>query len=282
MASLRHLVIVLGDQLDLVSSAFDGFDPAQDCVWMAEVSEESTHIPSGKARIALFLSAMRHHAQALAGAGRPLRYVRLDDPDNQGSLAAQLAHDLADLRPQQLVMTAPGDWRVLQALQATARAAGLPLEIRDDRHFFVSVREFRAYARDRSALRMEYFYRAQRRQHRILMDGDAPAGGRWNFDTENRQSFGARGPGFVPPPSRFEPDDITRSVIALVQQRFAGHPGQLDQFAWPVTRAQAVQALQVFIAERLPDFGRYQDAIWPGEPWLYHAHLAAALNLKLL
>lgn len=114
------------------------------------------------------------------------------------------------------------------------------------------------------------------------MQGDAPEGGQWNFDADNRGAFGAAGPGAVPPRAVFAPDPQTREVIALVEERIATHPGQLDGFAWPVTRAQALVALQRFITERLPLFGRYQDAIWPGEPWLYHAHLAAALNLKLL
>jgi len=282
MSTVRSLVIVLGDQLDLQAAAFDGFDPAKDRVWMAEVADESTHIRSSKPRTALFLSAMRHFAQALLQAGRPLHYVHLDDTGNRGSLAAQLAHDLAHLRPRQLVMTAPGDWRVLKALKATAAAAGIPLEIRDDRHFYTTVRDFAAHARGRKSLRMEYFYREQRKRHQVLMDGEQPAGGQWNFDADNRQAFGPQGPGFVPPRSRFEPDAITRKVMALVQQRFAAHPGELDSFAWPVTRAQALQALEDFITQRLADFGHWQDAIWPGQPWLYHAHLSAALNLKLL
>jgi deoxyribodipyrimidine photolyase-related protein len=182
-------------------------------------------------------------------------------------------------------MTAPGDWRVLQALQAVAQACGLPLEIREDRHFFVSVREFAAHARGRKSLRMEYFYREQRKRHRVLMDpqdAEAPLGGQWNFDADNREAFGAAGPGEVPPRCRFEPDALTLEVIALVERRFARHPGRLESFAWPVTRAQALQALQAFVRERLPLFGRYQDAMWPGDPWLYHAQLSAALNLKLL
>ncbi len=282
MSALRRLVLVLGDQLDLQTAAFDGFDPQQDRVWMAEVAEESTHIRSSQARIALFLSAMRHFAMALRAAGRPLHYVRLDDAGNHGSLADQLAHDLTALCPRELVLTAPGDWRVLQALQATAQAAGLPLEIREDRHFYTTVREFAAHARGRKTLRMEYFYREQRRRHGVLMEGEAPAGGQWNYDAENRQAFGPDGPGWLPQPPHFEPDAITRAVIALVRTRFADHPGSLDHFAWPVTREQALQALDAFITERLPHFGPWQDAIWPGEPWLYHAQLAAALNLKLL
>ena len=68
----------------------------------------------------------------------------------------------------------------------------------------------------------------------------------------------------------------------MVERHFADHPGSLHSFAWPVTRAQALQALDDFIAHRLPHFGRWQDAMWPGQPWLWHSALSAAMNLKLL
>jgi deoxyribodipyrimidine photolyase-related protein len=282
VAELRALIVVLGDQLDPEAAAFDGFDASVDAVWMAEVAEESTHVWSSKPRTAMFLAAMRHFAQDLQAAGRPLHYTRLDAPGNAGSLAAQLQADLRRLKPSRLVMTAPGDWRVLEALRAVADAVGLPLEIREDRHFFCSVRDFAAHARGRKSLRMEYFYREQRRRHGVLMQDGEPVGGQWNFDADNREAFGAAGPGALPARAVFEPDAVTREVIELVETRFAHHPGRLQSFAWPVTRAQALQALQAFVRERLPRFGRYQDAMWPGEPWLYHAQLSAALNLKLL
>ena len=285
MAELRNLVIVLGDQLDLDAAAFDGFDTARDAVWMAEVTEESTHVWSSKPRTVMFLAGMRHFAQALRAAGRPLHDTALDAEGNRGSLQAQLESDIERLRPAALVMTAPGDWRVLQAIKGVTQAHGLPLEIREDRHFYCSVREFAAHARGRKSLRMEYFYREMRKRHGVLMSGergDAPEGGQWNFDADNREAFGSTGPGGVPARAMFEPDVLTREVNALVEARFATHPGRLDSFAWPVTREQALVSLQRFIEERLPLFGRYQDALWPGEPWLYHSHLAAALNLKLL
>ena len=282
MAELWTLVIVLGDQLDLDAAAFDGFDVGSDAVWMAEVAEESTHVWSSKPRTVVFLAAMRHFAQDLRAAGRALHYTRLDAPGNAGSLGAQLRADIRRLKPARLLLTAPGDWRVLQAIKAVAAAAGVPLEIREDRHFYVSVRDFAARAKGRKSLRMEYFYREQRQRNGVLMQDGAPAGGQWNFDAENREAFGPDGPGLLPPRSRFEPDEITREVIALVETRFALHPGRLDGFAWPVTREHALQALRTFIDERLPLFGRYQDAMWPGDPWLHHSHLSAALNLKLL
>ena len=282
MSELRSLVLVLGDQLDLDAAAFDGFDPAQDAVWMAEVAEESTHVWSSKPRTALFLAAMRHFAQALRDAGRPLHYTPLEDPNNRGSLATELQTALTTLTPQRVVMTAPGDWRVWQSLKTVVEGAGLILEICEDRHFYTTVRDFIAHAKGRKQLRLEYFYRELRQRHGVLIKDGKPVGGQWNFDADNRGTFGPEGPGLLPERVTFKPDAITREVIALVNERFAQHPGTLDSFAWPVTRDQALQALHCFIEQRLPLFGRYEDALWPGEPWLYHSQLSAALNLKLL
>ncbi|MFY8043283.1 MAG: cryptochrome/photolyase family protein, partial [Rhodoferax sp.] len=249
---------------------------------MTEVTEESTHVWSAKQRIAVFLSAMRHFAQGLLASGMPLDYTTLDAPDNQGTLALQLAAAIARFQPAGLVMTAPGDWRVLQALRGVATQHELPLELRDDTHFFSTVRDFATHAKGRKQLRLEYWYRELRQKHAILMDGKDPVGGQWNFDADNRESFGKEGPQGVPQPTRFSPDTITQEVIDLVDARFAKHPGTLDSFGWPVTREQALAALQAFITERLPLFGKYEDAMWAGEAWLYHSHLSCALNLKLI
>ncbi len=282
-APLRHLVIVLGDQLDEASSALDGFDPAHDALWMAEVAEESTHVWSAKARIAVFLAAMRHFAQAQRALGRCVLYTALDAHNPPGTLAGQLQRAIEQHRPQALVLAAPGDWRVLQALRAVARGTATPLDLRDDRHFLLTVREFSHWAQGRAQLRLEYFYREMRRRTGLLMRADGQSeGGRWNFDADNRAAFPASGPGVLPPPPHFAPDATTREVLALVEQAFPQHPGSTQRFSWPLTRAQALQALEAFIRERLPRFGQHQDALWAGEPWLYHSLLSVALNLKLL
>jgi len=278
MADIRHLVVVLGDQLDRSGSAWDGFDPSLDQAWMCEAMHESQHVWSARQRIAVFLSAMRHHAQALRADGVPLMYRELAP----GTLAAALAATLAAHRVQRVVCTEPGDWRVLQDLRGAAAAAGVPLDVRPDRHFLCSTPEFAAHAGNRRQLRMEYFYREMRKRHAVLMDDGQPAGGQWNYDAENRAAFGPEGPGLLPPPLRFECDEITRGVIALVEERFAEHPGSLRSFAWPVTRAQALQALDDFVKHRLAQFGLWQDAMWEGQPWLYHSLLSSAMNLKLL
>ena len=280
--SLRHLVIVLGDQLNLDATALHDFDPSCDAVWMAEAMQESTHIPSSKQRTTAFLSAMRHFAQTLREQGYPLHYAALDAPNAPSTLADALSRAIEQLRPQALVLTAPGDWRVLQALRGVAREHALPLQLRDDLHFFSTVREFSEHAKGRKQLRLEYWYRALRQKTGILMADGKPVGGQWNFDADNRASFGKQGPPPLPAPQRFAPDAITQDVMALVNNQLADNPGQLTSFGWPVTRDDALLALQGFITQRLPLFGQYQDAMWEGEVWLYHSHLACALNLKLL
>ena len=282
---VRNLIIVLGDQLDAHASAFDGVDLEQDMVWMAEVLEESTHVWSAKQRIVVFLSAMRHFAQDLRERSIRLHYTKIEDQENAGSLAGELAAAITHYRPQRLVMTAPGDWRVLNALNAQARHHALALDVRDDRHFFSTVRDFAAHAQGRKQLRLEYWYRELRKKTGVLMTGtkrDQPEGGAWNFDSDNRSAFDSQGPLDVPPPTRFAPDATTQEVIDLVVERFADHPGSLERFDWPVTRPQALDVLSEFVAQRLPRFGRYQDAMWSGHPWLYHSHVSVALNLKLL
>ena len=280
--SLRHLVLILGDQLNMDASALADFDPAQDAIWMAEVMQESTQVQSSKQRSTLFLSAMRHFAQAIQDKALPLYYTKLDDAGNAGTLAAELDKAIQASSPQQLVMTAPGEWRVLQSLRSVAKKNNLALDIRDDTYFFSTVREFAEHAKGRKQLRQEFFYRELRQKTGILMDGKKPVGGQWNFDEENRGSFGKAGPGLLPQALRFEPDPVTQDVMNLVNEKLASNPGNLSSFGWPVTREQALKALESFIQYRLPFFGLYQDAMWEGEVWLYHSHIASALNLKLL
>jgi deoxyribodipyrimidine photolyase-related protein len=288
---VRALVIVLGDQLDQHSAALDGFDPDQDAIWMAEVLQESTHVWAAQQRIAVFLAGMRHFRDEMRARGRTVLYRELSaevspplgsDEAEPTGLAEALALDVAIHQPEQLVMVEPGDHRVLGSLRSAAAHLGTALEVRTDRHHLCTIGDFASFAAGRTQLRMEHFYRMMRRRHQVLMDGDQPAGGSWNYDSENRAAFPAAGPGMLPEPILFAPDDVTAQVLDLVRTRFGSHPGTLDEFGWPVTPAQAHAALADFIDNRLAQFGRYQDAMWIGEPWLFHSRISVALNLKLL
>ncbi len=278
---LRHLVIVLGDQLDRSSAAFDGFDSATDVVWMCEALAESTRVPVSLPRVVMFLSAMRHFRAALEKEGIRVVYHALDE--RQTSLAETLRADIESLAPHRVILVEPGEWGIREAFR-TACPATL-LDERIDRHFLCSHDDFEAHASGRKQLRMEFFYREMRRRHGVLLDDSGgPEGGEWNYDAENRKSFGREGPGRLAmrPPIAFPPDAITRTVISEVKSELPENPGKLDDFDWPVTRDQALETLQDFIENRLAVFGDHQDAMWTGEPWLFHSRISAALNLKLL
>lgn len=277
---MRNLIVVLGDQLNHDAAAFDGFEPDADAIWMAETLGESRYVWSSKVRSALFLSAMRHYRDEARALGRTVHYTELGEgPDD---LIEALGDAVRRWRPESVVCVEPGEWRLREALTDLARRLDTALDMRQDRHFLCSHETFEAHRRARKGLRMEYFYREMRRAHGVLMDGDEPAGGAWNFDKENRAAFGPEGPATLFPQPAFPPDPLTQSVIADVERHLPGHPGALAAFDWPVDRASALRLLDDFIAHRLPEFGRYQDAMWTGEPYLNHSRLSAALNLKLL
>lgn len=256
----------------------------QDIVMFAEVREESSHVPSHKQRTALFLSAMRHRASELSQTGYDVRYTKLNAPDNTGSLRGELERAIHDLKPQAVVMVEPGDHRLRAQLHDVAHAAGVEIRFLADTHFLTSHAEFESWAKGRKELTMEYFYREQRRRLGILMDDDGkPEGGIWNFDSDNRETFPSTGPSPRPkPPLAFEPDEITREVIELVNTHLPTNPGRLESFRWPVTRQQGLAALKDFIDHRLDRFGPYEDAMWTDEPFTYHSTLSPALNLKLI
>ena len=285
-SSARNLVLVLGDQLDPQAAAFDDFDPSLDAVWMAEVDEESTHVWSHKQRIAVFLAAMRHFREQLRASGITVHYTQLTPEvtakQPPSSLAHQLKMDLEQLRPAKLIVTKPGDHRVEQSLRAAADELPIPIEIREDRHFLSTPAEFAEHARGRKQLRMEFFYREMRRKTGYLMNGDQPEGGEWNYDSENREAFGKKGPPLLVAPPKLKHDALTEQVLTLVRTRFATHPGKLERFLWPVTREQALVLLEHFITHLLPHFGRYQDAMWTGQAKLFHSQISSAMNLKLL
>ena len=270
MTTLR---IVLGDQLTRGLSSLRDYQHG-DIVLMMEVVEEATYVRHHKQKLTLIFSAMRHFAAELRTQGLAVDYVTLDDPANTGSFTVEVQRAIARHKPSRIRVTEPGEWRVMEMMK------GWGAEILTDDRFFATPAAFAAWAKGRKQLRMEFFYRDMRRASGLLMEGDEPAGGQWNFDHDNRKSL----PKDVTPPKRqrFEPDAITRAVMDMVQHRFPDHFGDLAPFGWAVTREDALEALDHFIAACLPNFGDYQDAMKQGNGFLYHSIISPYLNIGLL
>lgn len=277
--SPRRLVLILGDQLDLQSGALRDFDSQSDEIMMIESANEAQYVWTHKAKIALFLSAMRHFAGALEKLGYPLTYIK----DTSLPIVEALREQITHKNIKHLVCIEPGEWRLKQAIESMAKELSIHLEMREDEHFYCSRQEFANWVANKKELRLEYFYRLMRKTHKILLDKDGnPEGGQWNFDQDNRKPYPKKGPGMIDAPASFEVDVITREVLAFVEKNYPDHPGSLESFNWPVTREQAVQALEYFVEYRLRNFGVYQDAMWTDTPFGWHSILSSALNLKLL
>ncbi len=271
---------LLGDQLTVGITSLRACRPG-DVILMAEVAEETDYVPHHPQKLVLFLSAMRHFAQSLAKRGLRVRYVRLDDPANTGSIEGEVRRALDETGCEAVCVTEPGEWRLAGAMAHWHQSLSVPVTILEDDRFLCSHARFAKWSSGRSTLRMEFFYREMRRETGLLMEPDGtPTGGQWNYDSENRRRYdGVRA---LPECFRFEPDQITREVMALVAQRFSTRFGSLDGFDWPVTQGEAEQSLEMFIARALPGFGDYQDAMLASADILFHSRLSAAINLGLL
>ncbi|APE44662.1 cryptochrome/photolyase family protein [Sulfitobacter alexandrii] len=273
---VKRLVLVLGDQLSDTLSALREADKSEDIVVMAEVAEETDYVDHHPKKIALIFAAMRKFGAALEKDGWTVRYTQLDDTENAGSIVGELLRRAEETGAEEVLVTEPGEWRLIDKL----RHAPIKTRILSDDRFIASHAEFESWAKDRKALRMEYFYRDMRRKTGLMMDGDDPAGDKWNYDHDNRKpapdEVDASGP------MQFTPDETVEEVLDLVEARFGDRFGDLRPFHYATDQGQARRALSHFVKHALPRFGDYQDAMMEGQAWLYHSILSPYINIGLL
>lgn len=270
-----RLVLVLGDQLTPSVAALKAADKGRDVVVMAEVMGEGESVPHHPQKIALILSAMRKFARGLEAEGWRVAYSKLDDPENSQTISGELLRRAGQFGASEVIATKPGEWRLLRNLEELP----VPVRVLEDDRFICSEAEFAGWAERRKQLRMEWFYREMRRKTGLLMEGDQPAGGQWNFDHDNRKP--AKADLLRPRPRDFASDAVVEEVLALVEARFS-HFGRLRPFRWATDRAGALAALAEFVEERLARFGEEQDAMLEGEAFLSHALVSPYMNVGLL
>lgn len=277
MSSMR---LILWDQLSESISSLKGYNADTDVIFMCEVDSEITYVKHHKKKIAFLLSAMMHFANSLKQKCYKIEYTKLDSPSNTGSLKSEVKRIIHQYHLDRIIVTHPGEYQVLKDIKSLKDELNIHLEIREDDRFLCTNDEFASWASSRKEMRMEYFYRKMRKKYKILMNGDNPKGGQWNFDAENRKP--PKKGLTIPHHYIADIDDITQEVISLVSNRFNNHFGDIEPFYFAVTRAHALKALNQFIEQRLPNFGDYQDAMIQGKPWMYHSHISFYLNCGLL
>ncbi len=265
---MRH-VLALGDQLTTAVGPLASADPSVVEVLMVESEAAATALPHHKQKLSLQWSASRHFARALEASGFTVAYRRAP------SLAAAVTEFVSERGGAALRVMQPSDWEVASCLERAAGDGGGELVVVPNELWLTTEEDFDDWADGRKTLRLEYFYREMRRKRGWLMDGNEPLGDRWNFDADNRET---PEPGHdFPAPLRFDPDALTREVIGEVETLYPDHFGSTESFGWPVTREEALRALEDFVEHRLPLFGPFEDAMVEGE-----SVLSVPLNLGLL
>ncbi|TDT73986.1 deoxyribodipyrimidine photolyase-related protein [Litoreibacter halocynthiae] len=273
---VSRLVLVLGDQLSPNLSALQKAEKDTDIIVMAEVADEASYVPHHPKKIAFIFAAMRKFADALRNNGWQVDYTKLDDPDNAGSITGELLRRAEQHDASGVIATEPGEWRLIEALQEMP----LKLHMISDTRFIASHKEFEDWAEGRKELRMEWFYRDMRRKTGLLMDGDKPVEGKWNFDHDNRKPA----PDDVDfhGPMQFTPDETVEEVLDLVEQRFGDNFGTLRPFWFATDTGQARRQLTHWIKHALPQFGDFQDAMLNDNRFLYHSIISFHINAGLL
>lgn len=278
---IKRIILIFGDQLDHQIHALGQIDANQDLILMGEVVEEATHIKHHKQKLVLVFAAMRQFATELKARGLNVHYHNYNPSSPIQSFTHLILEGIQSFKPQSITMTEPSEYRVKKMVHDWRDTFDIPLEILDDKRFFCPTTQFNAWASGRKQLRMEFFYREMRKQHGILMEGDQPIGGQWNYDPLNRKPPPKKGL-TLPTPCHISPNPTTLAVKDFVNATFADHFGELTDFHYATNRDEALTVLNHFITTTLPQFGDYQDAMLMNEPWMFHSHLGFYLNCGLL
>ena len=279
MPKQKTLRLILGDQLDELHSWFK--TPDRDVTYVVmEIRQETDYVKHHIQKVAAFFTAMRAFSARLRELGHQVIYIRLDDRQNRQTITANLQKLLAAKKFDRVEYLLPDEYRLDDQLKNLGKTLQLPVEAVDTEHFLTKRQELKEFFAGKKRYLMESFYRSMRKRFEILMEGDKPFGGQWNFDQKNRQAYDQRVP--IPRPLLFENDasDVCQTLRKMKVQTF----GEIEdsKLIWPTTRTQSLELLKTFVNKGLDAFGTYQDAMTAENWYLFHSRLSFALNTKML
>ena len=275
----KILRLILGDQLNSAHSWFKRPDDLVNYVIM-EIRQETDCVTHHIQKVAAFFAAMRAFGDHLRRQGHRVTYLRLDDPGNRQTIRDNVLQIIRSKGITRFEYLLPDEHRLDVQLHELGASLPVPFAADDTEHFLTRRRELKDMFAGKRRFLMESFYRRMRKRFDVLMEGEQPAGGDWNFDTENRRPYDGRVP--IPPPLVFDND--VSGIVDMVRRSKVKTFGAIEpkQLIWPIDRPQTLKLLAAFIADGLPHFGTYQDAMTVKSWSLFHSRLSFALNIKIL
>ena len=275
----KTLRLVLGDQLNHQHSWWKD-DPKEFVVTLVESRTETGYVNHHIQKVVAFFLSMRNFASFLEQKRFQVEYIKIDDETNAGSIPDNIKRLVKEKDIQKFEYQLPDEYRLDRALIALCNDLEIETGVADTEHFLTDRKELQSFFKGKKTYLMESFYRMMRKKHGILVDGDEPVQGKWNFDKQNRKSL----------PKNHQPIDpklFSRDVAELtetIEKQNIKTIGTIDKskFIWPVTRKDSLILLDFFVEQCLDKFGDYQDAMSSGKWSLYHSRLSFALNSKML
>ncbi|WP_158797986.1 cryptochrome/photolyase family protein [Pedobacter sp. L105] len=275
----KVLRLLLGDQLNLQHSWFAHQDPSVLYVMM-EIRTETDYIWHHIQKVCAFFAAMEGFVEALNKSGHDTLYLKIDDPSNKQRFATNCDLLIKKYEIERFEYQLPDEYRLDEELKAYCSKLLIAGKACDTEHFYTTRDELGTFFSGKKALLMENFYREMRKKHKVLMEGQEPVGGKWNFDEENRKKLPKNHKPYAP----LLFDNNISSQYERIREAGITTIGYIDpeKFYWPINRHQALELLHYFTDYCLPLFGTFQDAMHTDEWSVYHSRLSFAMNTKML
>jgi deoxyribodipyrimidine photolyase-related protein len=280
--SIKTIRLILGDQLNASHSWYKTKN--YDVLYViAEMYQEATYVKHHVQKICAFFAAMQAFASALDKAGHNVLHIKLDEERSQLPLNDLIALLCGHYQANYFEYQRPDEFRLSSQLESI-KLNHTEISMVETEHFILPFKELERYFTKGKSTRMEIFYRKMRQRFNVLMNNGAPIGDQWNFDADNRNKLKKTDIPNIPEALIFEND--IKDILARIDARGVEYFGEMGEtLLWPVTRKQALELLDYFCAEGLPQFGRFQDSMTADSPdaWsLYHSRLSFAINAKIL
>jgi len=276
---MRKLRLILGDQLNIKHSWFDS--PDDDCIYvMMEIKQETSYVLHHVQKILAIFSAMRAFFLLLKKKNFQVLYIKISDQKNQHNFLGNLKTIIHQKKIDILEFQDPDEYRLDLLLGQLKNYLNIPVKNVSTEHFLTSRAEVGLFFADKKKWRMESFYRYMRIKKEILMEGDSPIGGKWNYDASNRMRWD--GKPLEPKDSR--PMHNHSKLLEEINSVNIDHFGEANaaNFRWPIDRKESLTLLEQFIKNDLKYFGDFQDAMHSDNWRLFHSFLSFSLNTKML
>jgi len=276
---MKTLRLLLGDQLN---SNHSWFQEKNDNViyCMFEMRQETDYVTHHIQKVVGFFASMRNFVKELEKTNHNVIYFTISNKKNTQSLTDNLSLLIVENDISRFEYQLPDEYRLDNQLKDFCATLEIESNIFDTEHFYTKRTDLGNFFEGKKQFLMENFYRDMRKKHQILLIGDKPEGGKWNYDQSNRKKWKADT--LIPPEISF--DNNVEEILKEFNEAKVKTIGNINPkyFEYPISRTQALKQLDYFCEYLLIHFGDFQDAMHTDKIYLYHSRISFAMNTKMI